>query len=483
MPQPGSSGMEPFFGEAYGTHGLSATSEPFTVSPTGGSIESDQCVVVMLGPPALSLCRGQQRGCELLSDLLEDSTTDDTHTSERRWDVSALDDITRYTKGSPERTPPSCERSSVSPEGSREEPWLSQRPGGRQLRNPTDLTPRLGLVAGHHPLTGRGPGPWSQEARGQESEDRKGLHQVVQEERVSLPVDLEVHSEEHNYSLQSELDTESSQGTDCDIGEEEKGEEDEKEEGREAMEEVKEKEELQPHVRPKKRWCYWECSLYSEADLGRDGERDSRRAKGRDEGKDEEKDGGDIIWGPSTLPSTMCLIGGTSTNGKQGQRKARRTDASDLTPSPVKLQSLGEQLHTLSSALEGMTPVSDLPVTARAPTRKERNKLASRACRLKKKAQHEANKIKLWGLNQEYDCLLGAVLQIKELIRQRVESREEDTERGALRDRLEDILKESAGPRVAGRGKVFVERILKNHAGGQSTRETQGEGGSSDPSL
>ncbi|XP_021436539.2 CREB3 regulatory factor isoform X1 [Oncorhynchus mykiss] len=467
MPQPGSSGMEPFFGEAYGTHGLSVTSEPFTVSPTGGSIESDQCVVVMLGPPALSLCREQQRGCELLSDLLEDSTTDDTHTSERRWDVSALDDITRYTKGSPERTPPSCERSSVSPEGSREEPWLSPRLECRQLRK-----------AGHHPLTGRDPGPWSQEARGQESEDRKGLHQVVQEERVSLPVDLEVHSEEHNYSLQSELDTESSQGTDCDIGEEEKGEEDEKEEGREAMEEVKEKEELQPHVRPKKRWCYWECSLYSEADLGRDGERDSRR----DEGKDEEKDG-DIIWGPSNLPSTMCLIGGTSTNGKQGQRKARRTDASDLTPSPVKLQSLGEQLHTLSSALEGMTPVSDLPVTARAPTRKERNKLASRACRLKKKAQHEANKIKLWGLNQEYDCLLGAVLQIKELIRQRVESREEETERGALRDRLEDILKESAGPRVAGRGKVFVERILKNHAGGQSTRETQGEGGSSDPSL
>ena len=134
---------------------------------------------------------------------------------------------------------------------------------------------------------------------------------MVQEERVSLPVDLEVHSEEHNYSLQSELDTESSQGTDCDIGEEEKGEEDEKEEGREAMEEVKEKEELQPHVRPKKRWCYWECSLYSEADLGRDGERDSRR----DEGKDEEKDG-DIIWGPSNLPSTMCLIGGTSTNGE-----------------------------------------------------------------------------------------------------------------------------------------------------------------------
>ena len=33
---------------------------------------------------------------------------------------------------------------------------------------------------------------------------------------------------------------------------------------------------------------------------------------------------------------------------------------------------------------------------------------ALRACRLKKKAQHEANKIKLWGLNQEYGQYLLA---------------------------------------------------------------------------
>ncbi|KAM9395599.1 uncharacterized protein ACWYII_033685 isoform 1-T2 [Salvelinus alpinus] len=490
MPQPGSSGMEPVFGEAYGTNGLSVTLEPFTISPTGGSAESDNCpkgVVVMLGAPALSLCRGQQPGCELLSDLLEDVFTDDTHTSERRWDISALDDITHYAKGSPEGAPPSCESSSVSPEGGREEPWLSLRPGERQPRNPTDLTPCVGLGAGHLLLAGRYPESWSQEAGGRESEAREGLQQVWQEEMV------------HNYSLQSEPDTESSQGTDSDIEEEEEEKEEdgkeEEEKGTEAMEEEKgkEEEELQSHKRQKKRRRYWECSLFSEADLGRDGDKDRLRAKWRDGEKDrgraeeryeegdEDKYEGDIIWGPSTLPTTMCLKEGTSTNGKRGQRKARRTDASDLTPSPGKLQSLGEQLHTLSSALEGLTPVSDLPVTARAPTRKERNKLASRACRLKKKAQHEANKIKLWGLNQEYDGLLWAVLQIKELIRQRVESREEDTERGCLRERLEDILKESAGPRVAGRGKLFVERILKNPAGRQSTRETKGEG-SSDPS-
>nr|XP_046214225.1 CREB3 regulatory factor-like isoform X2 [Oncorhynchus gorbuscha] len=424
----------------------------------------------MLGAPALSLCRGQQSGCELLSDLLEDVITDDTHTSERRWDISALDDITHYAKGSPEGPPPSCECTLVSPEGGRDNPWLSLRPDDRQPRNPTDLTPCVGLGAGHLLLAGRYPESWSQEAGGRESEAREGLQQVGQEEMV------------HNYSLQSEPDTESSQGTDSDIEEEEgEKEEDGKEEeekGTEAMEEGKgkEEEELQSHKRQKKRRRYWECSL------GRDGEKDRQRAEERNEERDEDKYEGDIICGPSTLPTTMCLKEGISTNGKRGQRKARRTDASDLTPSPGKLQSLGEQLHTLSSALEGLTPVSDLPVTARTPTRKERNKLASRACRLKKKAQHEANKIKLWSLNQEYDGLLWAVLQIKELIRQRVESREEDTERGCLRERLEDILKESAGPRVAGRGKAFVERILKNPARGQSTSETKGEGGSSDPS-
>ena len=39
---------------------------------------------------------------------------------------------------------------------------------------------------------------------------------------------------------------------------------------------------------------------------------------------------------------------------------------------------------------------------SRTKSRKEKNKLASRACRLKKKAQHEANKIKLSGLDDEH---------------------------------------------------------------------------------
>lgn len=39
--------------------------------------------------------------------------------------------------------------------------------------------------------------------------------------------------------------------------------------------------------------------------------------------------------------------------------------------------------------------------------KREKNKIASRACRLKKKAQHEANKLKLYGLNQEHSNKLN----------------------------------------------------------------------------
>lgn len=49
-----------------------------------------------------------------------------------------------------------------------------------------------------------------------------------------------------------------------------------------------------------------------------------------------------------------------------------------------------------------MRPVSELAFNDRPNSRKEKNKLASRACRLKKKAQHEANKIKLNGLEIEH---------------------------------------------------------------------------------
>jgi hypothetical protein len=85
--------------------------------------------------------------------------------------------------------------------------------------------------------------------------------------------------------------------------------------------------------------------------------------------------------------------------------KARKGDGNDLTPNPRKLNAIGKELDKLGRVINDMTPVSELPFNVRPKTRKEKNKLASRACRLKKKAQHEANKIKLFGLEHEHSEL------------------------------------------------------------------------------
>lgn len=68
--------------------------------------------------------------------------------------------------------------------------------------------------------------------------------------------------------------------------------------------------------------------------------------------------------------------------------------------------------------INDITPVAELPFNARTKTRKEKNKLASRACRLKKKAQHEANKIKLYGLEVEHKRLISGIEELKGLITQ-----------------------------------------------------------------
>ncbi|KAB0357915.1 hypothetical protein FD754_002071 [Muntiacus muntjak] len=105
-----------------------------------------------------------------------------------------------------------------------------------------------------------------------------------------------------------------------------------------------------------------------------------------------------------TLPSNMYQKNGLH-HGKYAVKKSRRTDVEDLTPNPKKLLQIGNELRKLNKVISDLTPVSELPLTARPRSRKEKNKLASRACRLKKKAQYEANKVKLWGLNTEYEAL------------------------------------------------------------------------------
>lgn len=109
--------------------------------------------------------------------------------------------------------------------------------------------------------------------------------------------------------------------------------------------------------------------------------------------------------------SNDCQVEGVKHSGK-----ARRGDGNDLTPNPRKLLMIGLELKKLGKIINDLAPVTNLPMNARNKTRKEKNKLASRACRLKKKAQHEANKIKLYGLQKEHQQVVSAIYDIRKLL-------------------------------------------------------------------
>ncbi|NWS42874.1 CRERF factor, partial [Probosciger aterrimus] len=166
-----------------------------------------------------------------------------------------------------------------------------------------------------------------------------------------------------------------------------------------------------------------------------------------------------------SLPNSIFCIFKT---GKYAAKKSRRTDVEDLTPNPRKLLQIGNELRKLNKVISDLTPVSELPLTARPRSRKEKNKLASRACRLKKKAQYEANKVKLWGLNTEYDNLLFVINSIKEEIVNRVQVPKDD--RGVnMEQKLDILIKDTLGLPVAGQTSEFVNQVLEKTAEGDPT--------------
>lgn len=160
--------------------------------------------------------------------------------------------------------------------------------------------------------------------------------------------------------------------------------------------------------------------------------------------------------------SPSCSVRGIKHSGK-----ARKGDGNDLTPNPKKLHSIGKELDKLGRVINDMTPVSELPFNARPKTRKEKNKLASRACRLKKKAQHEANKIKLYGLETEHKRLMHGIKQLKHILVNKcsqvpTEPTEDQTQK------METLVKAASKLKIAGNSTEFVNRILEVIRSGNS---------------
>lgn len=160
-------------------------------------------------------------------------------------------------------------------------------------------------------------------------------------------------------------------------------------------------------------------------------------------------------------------------HGIKHSGKARRGDGNDLTANPKKLAMIGKELDKINKEINNIPPVSEVPFNTRSKSRKEKNKLASRACRLKKKAQHEANKLKLSGLEDEHNDLMRSIQQVKEILRakwtggsvtpqgsaQPVQSHEE------LTHEAEAILsRANTGCPVAGGTTEYVNRMIAKYS-------------------
>ncbi|KAF8784994.1 Protein CREBRF like protein [Argiope bruennichi] len=161
--------------------------------------------------------------------------------------------------------------------------------------------------------------------------------------------------------------------------------------------------------------------------------------------------------------SVNCPIAGVKHSGK-----ARRGDGNDLTPNPKKLYNIGLELEKLNNLIDGLVPVNELPVNARTKSRKEKNKLASRACRLKKKAQHEANKLKLFGLQQEQKCLLLFIKEIKKLVKNKVRHFKQFKNQSIVAS-IEALKTKKPVTKVAGCSADFVNNVLKIVASGDDS--------------
>lgn len=165
--------------------------------------------------------------------------------------------------------------------------------------------------------------------------------------------------------------------------------------------------------------------------------------------------------------SPNCSVRGIKNLRLQHSGKARKGDGNDLTPNPKKLHSIGKELDKLGRVINDMTPVSELPFNARPKTRKEKNKLASRACRLKKKAQHEANKIKLYGLETEHKRLLSGIKQMKHILVTKCSQVPSEPVEDQ-KQKMDTLVSAATKLKIAGNSTEFVNKILEVIKAGNS---------------
>lgn len=177
---------------------------------------------------------------------------------------------------------------------------------------------------------------------------------------------------------------------------------------------------------------------------------------------------------PSSFEDPVFDATSTSLVGIRHGGKARKGDGNEVSPNPRKLCQIGQQLYKLNRQINNCQVSNDLPAHIRNKSRKEKNKLASRACRLKKKAQHEANKIKLMGLDSEQNELLEVIHciwpQLRERARQQMKGMVPSPgSKESLTVQLDEIIKSRHKTVTAGKTTDYVNDVIKKVEEGDPT--------------
>jgi hypothetical protein len=195
------------------------------------------------------------------------------------------------------------------------------------------------------------------------------------------------------------------------------------------------------------------------------------------------------------------------TAGSTSLNKLRKGDGNDVTPNADKLYNLGNQIRdfiqksyqmnsafftpqqqqaiTGGSIVGGSTPppfqmaalsssfdnsLALLPPKERVNLKREKNKIASRACRLKKKAQHEANKIKLSGLNDEHKQLIEAISAARNLIKTRLVEPQQLPPDKKMVELIDDVIQQKIKTKIAGNSDGYVHSLMLQIEKNRSTQ-------------
>ncbi|OED50503.1 hypothetical protein ACH42_01045 [Endozoicomonas sp. (ex Bugula neritina AB1)] len=163
-----------------------------------------------------------------------------------------------------------------------------------------------------------------------------------------------------------------------------------------------------------------------------------------------------------------------SQNIKEGGHfgKARMGDGNDITPDPNKLAKLGIDIMKIQERMDLLREIDS----------KEKIKLSSKKCRMKRSANHEANKIKFAGLIKEQEELFAAIKEVGDVIESRkrsLESRKRSLESRkrslelekndlipsckSLKAKFDEIVDHRYKTKVAGVTATYVNNVLEEN--------------------